>query len=302
METKRVDRILDWLVGSSKAQKVQRHDAMASGQKHRDHLAIEIGPGRLAMQTEISLHVGRRLRRPLVNGVDTQALVSFQIVEVMRPEGIVRQFHKPLFRRAQRFDERSHVRISLRPGSSLSRSSETTREINAYVRFSNRPFWVKRFQTVYHFSGRCRSRARASLRNRHCGPSIMGSENEAHQSKGRSYRGRTWRTYDLTSSIVPRGTSSHHVVELVFLPIAFGCLLSWGSGLLPAPAEIGPTTPNAVHDPGQRARERHNRFLHATTCGDLHCPTLQPRPFCCADQQYLGCLVEHHPHHLVAAF
>src|SRR3974390_1262177 len=42
----------------------------------------------------------------------------------------------------------------------------------------------------------------------------MGSENEADQSKGRSYRGRTWRTYDLTSSIVPRGTSSHHVVEL----------------------------------------------------------------------------------------
>ena len=35
------------------------------------------------------------------------------------------------------------------------------------VRFSNRPFWVKRFQTVHHFSGRCRSRARASLRNRH---------------------------------------------------------------------------------------------------------------------------------------
>src|SRR3974377_1646081 len=54
----------------------------------------------------------------------------------------------------------------------------------------------------------------------------MGSENEADQSKGRSCRGRTWRTYDLTSSIVPRGTSSHHVVELVFLPIAVGCLLS----------------------------------------------------------------------------
>src|SRR3974377_844770 len=34
--------------------------------------------------------------------------------------------------------------------------------------------------------------------------------------------------YDLTSSIVPRGTSSHHVVERVFLPIAFGCLLSCG--------------------------------------------------------------------------
>src|SRR3974390_280198 len=89
----------------------------------------------------------------------------------------------------------------------------------------------------------------------------MGSENEADQSKGRSCRGRTWRTYDLTSSIVPRGTSSHHVVELVFLPIAVGCLLSCGYGLLPDPAELGAINPNAVHDHGQLARQRHNRFL-----------------------------------------
>ena len=35
---------------------------------------------------------------------------------------------------------------------------------------------------------RCRSRARASLRNRHQGPSIMGFEDEVEQSKGRPYR------------------------------------------------------------------------------------------------------------------
>src|SRR5215472_14604494 len=111
---------------------------MASGQKHRDHLAIEIGPSRLAMQAEISLHVGRRLRRPLVDGVDAQAIISIQIVEVMRPEGIVWQFHKPLLRRAQRFDERSHVRMSLRPGSSRARRGATTRAIKAYVRFGSK--------------------------------------------------------------------------------------------------------------------------------------------------------------------
>jgi hypothetical protein len=57
---------------------------------------------------------------------------------------------------------------------------------------------------------RCRSRARASLRNRHLCPSIMGSENEAEQSFGRPCRqcnGRSKRTYELTSSIVPRETS-----------------------------------------------------------------------------------------------
>src|SRR5258708_8916402 len=58
---------------------------------------------------------------------------------------------------------------------------------------------------------RCRSRARASLRNRHQGPSSMGFEDEAEQSFGRPYRqsnGRTKQTCELTSSIVPRGTSS----------------------------------------------------------------------------------------------
>src|SRR5204863_5927052 len=71
---------------------------------------------------------------------------------------------------------------------------------------------------------RCRSRARASLRTRHQGPSIMGFEDEVEQSFGRPCRqcdGRSKQTYDLTSSIVPRGTSFHRWVELDFPPIAF---------------------------------------------------------------------------------
>src|SRR6266516_307758 len=45
-----------------------------------------------------------------------------------------------------------------------------------YVRFSNRPFRVKRFSDYPPLQCRCRSRARASLRNRRQGPSIMGFE------------------------------------------------------------------------------------------------------------------------------
>jgi hypothetical protein len=59
---------------------------------------------------------------------------------------------------------------------------------------------------------RCRSRARASLRNRHEGPSIMGFEDEVEQSFGRPCRqcdSRSKRKYELTSPIVPRGTSFH---------------------------------------------------------------------------------------------
>jgi|SRR4051812_32438895 hypothetical protein len=66
----------------------------------------------------------------------------------------------------------------------------------------------------------CRSRARASLRNRHQGPSIMGFEDEAEQSLGRPCRledSRSKRTYELTSSIVPRGTSHRLGGSLSFL-------------------------------------------------------------------------------------
>src|SRR3984893_4075028 len=49
------------------------------------------------------------------------------------------------------------------------------------------------------------------------GPSIMGFEDEVAQSIGRPCRqtnGRSKRTCELTSSIVPRGTSFHRSVEL----------------------------------------------------------------------------------------
>jgi hypothetical protein len=90
------------------------------------------------------------------------------------------------------------------------------------VRFSNRRFGVKRFHYP-PLQCRCRSRARASLRNRHQGPSSMGFEDQAEQSKWRPCRltdSRSKRTYELTSSIVPRGASFHRSVDLEFSPIA----------------------------------------------------------------------------------
>src|SRR5205807_4889734 len=54
------------------------------------------------------------------------------------------------------------------------------------------------------------------------GPSIMGFEDKVEQSFGRPCRqcdGRFKRTYELTSSIVPRGTSLHRWVDLRFPPI-----------------------------------------------------------------------------------
>jgi hypothetical protein len=95
---------------------------------------------------------------------------------------------------------------------------------------------------------RCRSRAGASLRNRRQGPSIMGFEDEGEQSLPRSYRpmdGRSKRTCELTSSIVPRETSVHCWMELEFPPIGFdpsrfsyccrGALFSGPAELVAAP-------------------------------------------------------------------
>src|SRR5664279_1692912 len=180
------------------------------------------------------------------------------------------------------------------------------------VRFSNRPFGVKHFQAIYRYLSdypplqcRCRSRARASLRNRHQGPSIMGFEDEAEQSIGRPCRqtnGRSKRTNELTSSIVPRGTSFHHWVELEYSPISCDPEpLSCCGCFFPGPAELSAVNPYAVHDHGQPARQRHDRLLHPAVPGDLHGPGLEPGPLVGAGRHDLGRFVEHHPHHLISA-
>ena len=91
-------------------------------------------------------------------------------------------------------------------------------------------------------------------RRRPIASSIMGFEDEVEQSLRRPCRqtnGRSKRTCELTSSIVPRGTSFHRSVELEFPPI--GCdprRFSCCCGLFPGPAEFGAVNPDAVHDHG----------------------------------------------------
>ena len=149
------------------------------------------------------------------------------------------------------------------------------------VRFSNRPVWVKRFEAIPPLQCRCRLRARASLRTRRKGPSSMGFENEGNNLwVGLTVKcGRSKRTCDLTSSIVPQGTSFHRAVELAFSPIDCDLVLSCCCSLLPAPAKLGAVNPDPVHDHGQSARQRHDRLFPAAAPGDLHRPGLEPRPF-----------------------
>src|SRR5262245_4550627 len=137
------------------------------------------------------------------------------------------------------------------------------------------------------------------------GPSMMGFEDEAEQSFGRPCRqtnGRSKRTRELTSSIVPRGTSFHRSVELECPSIGldaarFSC---WCYGLFSGPAELGAVNPYAVHDHSQPARQGHDRLFHPAAPGDLHRPGFEPRPFL-RPQHALSCFVEHDPHHLISA-
>src|SRR5467141_1476864 len=80
---------------------------------------------------------------------------------------------------------------------------------------------------------------------------VWGFEDEAEQSYWRPCRqtnGRSKQTHDLTSSIVPRGTSFHRSVELRFSPIVFDLrwLLCCYNFL--GPAELGAVNPYAMHD------------------------------------------------------
>ena len=150
-----------------------------------------------------------------------------------------------------------------------------------HVRFSNRPFRVKHFQTI----------RRCSVDVAHGLALLFGIGAKAlplwdsrmrwsNLCSGLAVRrnGRSKRTCELTSSIVPRGTSFHRSVELEFPPIGsdpaqFSC---GRCGLFPGPPELGAVHPDAVHDHGQPTRQRHDRLFHPATPGNLHRPGLKP--------------------------
>ena len=129
---------------------------------------------------------------------------------------------------------------------------------------------------------RRRSRARASLRNRHQGPSIMGSEDEAEQSLGRPCH-RQVQANSRTHLIhrPARDTISTTWWSSSFAPIVFN-LVNWISCRcdFPSPAELCAVNPDTVQDDGQPSRQCDNRSFHPAPPGNLHRPGLEPGPFC----------------------
>src|SRR3984957_12991740 len=136
-----------------------------------------------------------------------------------------------------------------------------------HVRFSNRPFGVKHFQTI-HLCGVDVTRELVLLfgigtwalpswdpRTRWnnllddlavsvtAGPS--GSTNSPHPSSREGHLSTAW----WSSGFSPLG----------YDPERFSCCCR---GLFSGPAELGAVDPDAVHNHGQPARQRHDRLLH----------------------------------------
>ena len=152
---------------------------------------------------------------------------------------------------------------------------------SADVRFSNRPFGVKHFQTIHPCgvdvarglvllfgigtkalpSWDSKTRRNNLLgglaSNVTAGPS--GHTNSPHPSSREGHPS----TARWSSKFSPIG----------FDPERFSCCCR---GLLPGPTELGAINPYPVHDDGQPARQGHDRLLHSAAPGDLHGPGLEP--------------------------
>src|SRR6516225_3684287 len=118
------------------------------------------------------------------------------------------------------------------------------------------------FQTIHHYSVDVAHGLALLFGIGTRGPSIMGFEDEVEQSFGRPCRqtnGRSKRTCELTSSIVPRGTSFHRSVELECPSIGldaarfFMLLLSGG---LAVRRTVGPS--GHANSPHPSSREGHH--------------------------------------------
>ena len=83
---------------------------------------------------------------------------------------------------------------------------------------------------------------------------------------------------ELTSSIVPRGTSFHCSVDLGLPPIAL-ILCALHAGAVSLVQRTRCRQPSAVQDHGQPTRQGHDRLFQPAAPGDLHGPGFEPGPF-----------------------
>ena len=149
------------------------------------------------------------------------------------------------------------------------------------VRFSNRPFGVKRFQTIHHCSVDVAHGLALLFGIGTRALPTWDSKTRWNNLSGGLTVGRTAGPSGHAISPHPSSREGHHstarwsssVLPIEFDPARFSCCCR---GLFPGPAELGAVNPYAVHDHGQPARQRHDRLFHSAAPGDLHRPGLEP--------------------------
>ena len=161
------------------------------------------------------------------------------------------------------------------------------------VRFSNRPFRVKHFQTIRRCSVDVAHGLALLFGNWRQGPSIMGFEDEVEQSVAAALPTKRQVQADMRTHLIHRPARDiiHRSVELEFPPIGFDHSLFLGGCGFPGPAELGAVNPDAVHVHGQPSSQRDDRLFDPAVPGDLHRPGLEPGPFL-RTQHALSCFVE----------
>ena len=148
------------------------------------------------------------------------------------------------------------------------------------VRFSNRPVWVKRFQTIHQYSvDVARGLVLLSGIGSWALPS-WGSRTGWTNLLGGLAVGLTVGPADIAISPHPSSREGHHATAWWSSRFSYRVYiqLSRCNGVF-APAELGAINPDAVHDDGQPTRQRHDRLFHTAAPGDLYRPGLEPGPF-----------------------
>jgi hypothetical protein len=124
-----------------------------------------------------------------------------------------------------------------------------TRSIN--VCFSNRPVGVKRFQAIHIAMFNVTRGLMLLYGIGTLAVPSWDSKTRWNDLLGGLAVGRSKQTCELTSSIVPRGTSFHRLVELEFPPTSD--LVECSRCNFPGPSELGAINPDAMHDHRQAA-------------------------------------------------
>ena len=153
------------------------------------------------------------------------------------------------------------------------------------VRFSNRPVWVKRFQTIHEYSVDV---ARGLVLLFGIGTRALPSWDSRTRWNNLLVGlavSRTAGPSGLTNSPHPSSREGHPSTARWISVFSYRIDLvrvscCGGGGLFPGPPELGAVNPDAVHDHGQPACQRHDRLFHAAAPGDLHRPCLEPGPLC----------------------